>query len=101
MLYFNFNLMINFLAARMTMIIKSIVREFGPPDRHCQVLMNKFDLMNKLNFDLMKKKFDLLKKLNFNPMKFDLLTLSRTIILKIKLLSFLYFTTSNSQYRHT
>ncbi len=25
------------------------------PDQHCQILMNKFDLMNKNNFDLMKK----------------------------------------------
>jgi len=26
-----------------------------PPDQNCQILMNKFDLMNKLNFDLMIK----------------------------------------------
>jgi hypothetical protein len=26
-----------------------------PPDWHCEILMNKFDLMNKFNFNLMKK----------------------------------------------
>ncbi len=34
----------------------------------------KFDLMKKLNFDLMK--FDLMKKLNFDLMKFDLMIIS-------------------------
>ncbi len=59
-----FNLMINLLAARAIMRSKFLIMLFWiliswlkiwPPDRHCQILMNKFDLMNKFNFDLMKK----------------------------------------------
>ena len=39
------------------------------------ILLNKFNLMKKLNLDLMKKlNLDLMKKLNFDLMKFDLLT---------------------------
>ncbi len=60
----NFNLMINFLAARMIMRSKFLIMLFWisiswskiwPPDQNCQILMNKFDLMNKLNFNLMIK----------------------------------------------
>ena len=56
--------MIDLLAARTIMRSKFLIMLFWisiswskirPPDRHCQILMNKFDLMNKFNFDLMKK----------------------------------------------
>ncbi len=61
--FFNFDLMTDLLAAKTIMRLKfkkgkGILTSWSkcwPPDRHCQILMNKFDLMNKLNFDLMKK----------------------------------------------
>ena len=60
----NFDLMIDLLATRTIMRLKCVIMlvwvstswsKCQPPDWHCQILMNKFDLMNKLNFDLMKK----------------------------------------------
>ena len=60
----NFDLMIDLLAARMIMRSKFLIKLFGiliswskirPPDQICQILKPNFDLMNKNNFDLMKK----------------------------------------------
>jgi hypothetical protein len=62
--FLSFDLMIDLLATRTIMRSKCVIMlvwvsislsKCRPPDRHCQILMNKFDLMKKLNFDLMKK----------------------------------------------
>ena len=62
--FLSFDLMIDLLATRTIMRSKCVIMlvwvsislsKCRPPDRHCQILMNKFNLMNTLNFDLMKK----------------------------------------------
>ncbi len=60
----NFDLMIDLLAASAIMRSKFLIMLFWisiswskiqPPDQNCQILINKFELMNQLNFDLMIK----------------------------------------------
>ncbi len=69
-------------------ILKSIIRQFRPHDRSVDLLIDIIGQIwpnDQTQFWPHDQKFDLLKKLNFDLMKFDLLTLSHLFSLFISL----------------